>query len=208
VRSRPQLKSAYHHKDLRNALVEETLTILDEGGVEALTLRELARRLGVTHAAPYAHFADKRALLEAVAEIGFERLAARCKAATEDRSDLRAAFVALGQAYVAFALEHPGLYRLMFVAPELAGECGSATKEAGDRAFDVLVEMLRALRASAGDDDETLRTIAFTVWAGIHGLSMLVIDARVVHAPAASIEQLAALASTVMLDGISRFRAT
>ena len=68
------VKQAYHHKDLRNALIDEALAILAQSGPNAITLRELARRLGVTHTAPYAHFADKKTLLEAVADEGFERL--------------------------------------------------------------------------------------------------------------------------------------
>src|SRR5579859_6947084 len=100
------VKQAYHHKDLRNALVDEAIAVLAEDGSGSLTLRELARRLGVTHTAPYAHFTDKKALLEVVADAGFERLAERIRSARNGAFDPAAAMEAMGSAYIDFAREN------------------------------------------------------------------------------------------------------
>ena len=114
------VKQAYHHKDLRNALVDEAIAMLADGGTSNVTLRELARRLGVTHTAPYAHFADKKALLEVVADAGFQRLHEVLLAARMRANDPVSAFEAMGFAYVQFARDNPNWYRLMFADPELS----------------------------------------------------------------------------------------
>ena len=103
----------YHHGDLRRALVEAALQLLAEGGTEALGLRELARRVGVSASAPYRHFRDKQALIQAVAAAGFEMFleaveGAKAGVAPEEQLG------AMAEAYVHFALRYPRLYRLMF----------------------------------------------------------------------------------------------
>src|ERR1700722_8647089 len=106
--------------DLRRALLHASLALLEEGGVAALSMREVARRANVTHGAPYHHFADRGAILAALAEEGFALLAAAMKEEM-DREPVGsiARFEAAGRGYVSFAVEHPGHMRLMF-RPELA----------------------------------------------------------------------------------------
>jgi AcrR family transcriptional regulator len=169
------VKQAYHHKDLRNALVDEALAILAESGPGAITLRELARRLGVTHTAPYAHFPDKRTLLEAVAAEGFERLAQLLTQAGASERDPSRRFVTQGIAYVQFARDNPNLYRLMFVDPELGHDPEAAWCEEADRAFDVLLSVLSELGVPNNGD---VTTVAAGIWALLHGVAMLEIDGR------------------------------
>src|SRR5512144_1083100 len=104
----------YHHGELRNALLTTALRIVAEEGVAALTLRDLARRLGVSHGAPAHHFPDRASLLAALAGEGFLQLSETLASATVDPARGRAARLrAAGRAYVAFALDHPGSFRVM-----------------------------------------------------------------------------------------------
>jgi AcrR family transcriptional regulator len=107
-------KSGYHHGDLANALVTAALQRIDQDGAEAVSLRGLAESLGVSRAAPYRHFADRDALLAAVAARGFEALVADYEAALAGPGDGRERLHASGRVFFAFAAQRPGLYRLMF----------------------------------------------------------------------------------------------
>ena len=169
-------KPAYHHGDLRAALVEAGLAILAEGGDAAgLSLREAARRAGVSAMAPYRHFTDKDALLAAIAAIGFERLAEAQRAA-DDAPSPAAAMKAQGVAYIAFALEHPALFRLMFGAarPSMGDDALAA---AAKSSFDLLVSRVASLEPSKeGAVGEMDRVLAH--WSLVHGLAMLAVDGQ------------------------------
>src|SRR6201982_1230206 len=104
----------YHHGDLRRAVVVAALEILSETQSLEISLRELARRAGVSHNAPYKHFADKRELLAAVSAAGFEALAKRMGDAIAGLSNARAQLFAMGRAYIRHGVENPALYSLMF----------------------------------------------------------------------------------------------
>ena len=163
----------YHHGNLRRALLDEALATIRAEGVDGLTLREIGARLGVSRTALYRHFADKRALLSAVATEGFRMLRQQLVTAWEEGGCGRAAFDAMGVAYVGFAAANPSHYRVMFggfVDPE-ASEPELAAEAAG--AFQALVGALAALQRDAvvhGDD--TVRMARF-VWAVVHGVAML-----------------------------------
>jgi AcrR family transcriptional regulator len=170
-------RSRYHHGDLRRALLDEALATIRAEGVPGLTLREIGARLGVSRTALYRHFADKAALLEAVATEGFRALREQLVAAC-GQDDSLAGFEAMGVAYVRFAVANPAHYRVMFGgfvdskarSPELAAE--------GEGAFQALVESLIALqRAGLVRDDDPL-TMASFVWAVVHGVAMLGIDGQ------------------------------
>jgi AcrR family transcriptional regulator len=165
---------SYHHGDLRNALLEAALTLIAEGRVGELSLREVARRAGVTYAAPYHHFADKSALLAAVATQGFEKLVEKFDRVAARRLAPEAELVAMAQAYVAFALAHPSHYRVMFSPEVKDSPDAAALGVAGDRAFGVLLE--RVAQARPAEPAATHSTLAATVWASLHGLSLLAID--------------------------------
>jgi len=169
---------AYHHGDLRRALVQAALDILDEEQNWEFTLREVARRAGVSHAAPYKHFADKRDLLAAVAAVGFERLGGAMAAVAESESDPLARFGKMGEAYVAFAVAHPAHFRLMF-GPTLADSPNAALRTHAEAAYQGLRSAVQHC-ADAGRlpaQDVNLQTLA--AWSQVHGLAMLLIDGRV-----------------------------
>ncbi|HTX57952.1 MAG TPA: WHG domain-containing protein [Candidatus Acidoferrales bacterium] len=169
------MKQAYHHKDLRNALIDEALAILASGDAGQITLRELARRLGVTHSAPYAHFPDKRALLEAVEAAGFTRLTELLREAGRPEHDPARRFVAQALAYVQFARDNANLYRLMFADRELAHDPQCDWSPEGDQAFQIVLDDLSALGLPEGTD---IRDAACGAWATLHGIAMLEIDGR------------------------------
>ena len=104
----------YHHGDLRRAIVAAAVDLVRETQSVEFSIRELARRAGVSHNAPYKHFADKRELLAAVSAAGFEMLEARMTAASSARSTPRAKISAMARDYVRLGIENPALYRLMF----------------------------------------------------------------------------------------------
>lgn len=193
------MKQAYHHKDLRNALVDEAIALLAQAGSGNVTLRELSRRLGVTHTAAYAHFADKRALLEAVAEAGFARLAdtlATTRAMNPNPAD---ALGRMGLAYIRFARESANWYRLMFADSELVSDPECEMSAEGERAFAELVAVVAALGPPPGVD---IRDLAVAVWAQVHGIAMLEIDARIDIKTMKSAEDVLHLATRLFVRGI------
>lgn len=168
----------YHHGNLRRALLDEALATIRAEGVDAVTLREIGARLGVSRTALYRHFADKRALLAAVSTEGFRTLRQQLVTAWETGGRGPAAFQSMGLAYVRFAVANSSHYRVMFGGfvdpqacdPELAAEA--------EGAFQALMDALAALqRANMVRRDDTL-TMARFVWAVVHGVAMLAIDGQ------------------------------
>ena len=154
------------------------MAILAEGGdPAALSLREAARRAGVSAMAPYRHFPDKEALLGAVAGVGFERLAARLKSADTGAAG-REALVAQGQAYVGFALAEPALFRLMFGSA--FAKDGAPKSAEGETAFSVLAERVDTVAPPA-----ERAIVALHCWAIVHGLASLALDGHIYREPAA-----------------------
>jgi AcrR family transcriptional regulator len=181
VRRLIQLKQGYHHGDLRNALISEGLKLLEEAGHSDFTLRDLARRVGVSAAAPYAHFTDKSALLAAIATTGFVRLRAALETAVRSDSDPADQFLHMGSAYVRFGMDHPALYKLMFASEELPARQDEypELQAAGEAAFGLLTGMLERMQRRgflrAGDPEAD----GLSVWAHVHGLTSLIITGRV-----------------------------
>lgn len=165
----------YHHGDLRRALIDTALRILEEEQNWEFTLRELARRAGVSHAAPYKHFADKRELLAEVAAVGFERLQRDMEAAASAHPDDPAArLTAIGEAYVEFALRSPAHFRLMFGPSHQDAANKTSLPQAAAGTFEALRDAVRAAGGGAGDDNRSL-----AAWALVHGLATLLIDRRI-----------------------------
>lgn len=166
----------YHHGDLRRVIVDTTMRMLAEDGGWQFTLREVARRAGVSHAAPYKHFPDKAALLAEIALVGFDWLREALQAAQSPSGcDLAAEFVAISEAYLAFGRANPALYRLMF-----GGEVASATDLHRDPralgAFEVVIGLLERGQASGLFRTRPVRGQAAACWAQLHGLTMLMLD--------------------------------
>jgi AcrR family transcriptional regulator len=154
----------YHHGDLRAALTRAAASLLDERGVRGVTLREVARRAGVSHGAPYRHFTGREALLEALAWEGFARLASALDAAAP-RGGREVA-----RTYIRFALAQPDRFRLMYA---LAAESG---REAAWR--DALQDTMRAFAGAFSGlaDARDTRRAAAAAWSLVHGLAQLMLD--------------------------------
>jgi AcrR family transcriptional regulator len=159
----------YHHGDLRRALIDEAVTAIDEGGSGALTLRDLARRVGVSHAAPAHHFGDKRGLLTAVAAEGYRLFAAALRDEYERTHSLRE----LGVAYVRFAVEHRPYFEVMF-RPELYREDDAELAAARDEATALLGTSVG--RLSGGDPNFDALRSGVASWALVHGLATLYLN--------------------------------
>ena len=173
----------YHHGNLRRVLIDAALALVTEKQDWAFSLREVARRAGVSHNAPYNHFPQKQDMLAAVAAAGFERLRDRMRAATAHIEPATDALLACGRAYIAFALENPALYRLMF-GPALVSAMGprpTSARTAGAEAKAVLADIiLRGGRAGtfavSASDQQGQRMAVFFSWSAIHGVTMLLLD--------------------------------
>ena len=200
-RSSRKPRDRYHHGDLRRALLDEALRTIQDDGVEALTLRTIGVRLGVSRTALYRHFTDKRALLSAVATEGFRLL-------TERLLDARSAggvrgFNAMGVAYIRFAMANPSHYRVMF-----GGFVGDQPRDEdlmreSTAAFQALVDAIVALqRNGAVRKDDPLQLARF-IWAAVHGVSMLIIDGQLSHQQT-SIDELIEFAVERINTGIAR----
>lgn len=159
-------KNSYHHGDLQAALLRTAGKMLEKEGVEALKLREVARRAGVSHNAPYRHFRQREALLAALAAEGFEWLGV-----AQARADgLRG----MGEAYVDFALAHPQRFRLMF-GGQVAIARHARLREVASRTFDGLSGALAARLPEA----QGARVASVAAWALVHGLAVLLMGDRI-----------------------------
>ncbi len=169
---------SYHHGNLRRALLDEALATIRTEGVEGVTLRDIGARLGVSRTALYRHFADKRALLAAVATEGFRMLRQQLVGAWDEGGRGDAAFHAMGVAYVRFAVENPAHYRVIFggfVDPR-AKEPELATEAQG--AFQALVDAVTSLqRDGVFLDDDPVHMATYS-WTLVHGIAMLAIDGQ------------------------------
>jgi AcrR family transcriptional regulator len=173
----------YHHGDLRRSLIEAALALVTEKQDWTFSLREIARRAGVTHNAPYNHFADGDDLLIAVAAAGFERLRDHLRTAVSGIAAPDEALLACGRAYIELALKNPALYRLM-CGPALAKSTGGRPAEArraADDARAVLDEIIHrgaqsGVFAVSPDDPLEQSKVVFFAWSVVHGLSMALLD--------------------------------
>ena len=172
------MKNAYHHGDLRAALTTAGLKLLAERTADDLSLRELARVVGVSPTAVYRHFPDKAALMAALARAGLEQLAAAQHAAFDAAGGGGGGFAATGRAYVRFALENPALFRLVFSTPRPADVLA-----AGAPPQDEALAFLLANAAGSGGPwgGRSAETTALQAWSLAHGLAMLMLDGQVPH---------------------------
>ncbi len=159
----------YHHGDLRRALLAAGMDLLAEAGPDGVGLRELARMVGVSAAAPYRHFDSKTALLEALAVTGFRNFALAVETAAQAVAPPEQ-LKAMGRAYVRFALDNQNLFRLMF-SPELKRDERPILRMAANAAFTTL----RAATATGADG----RIAALGAWAQVHGLAVLMLDGQI-----------------------------
>lgn len=176
----------YHHGDLRRALIDAAMQLAEERGINGFTLREVARHAGVSHAAPYHHFVDKSALVEALVIESYKRFAEALKNAfvtTPGNSVDK--LIMVGIAYVHFAIEQSTSFRFMF-RPELRQHSDSLgvtptrpsdeVESAGIDAFNVLIEAIKVCQTDGFVAPGDPNPIALTAWSAMHGLATLIID--------------------------------
>jgi AcrR family transcriptional regulator len=162
----------YHHGNLRTVLLEQAERTVRERGVQALSLRELARDVGVSHAAPRRHFADRQALLDAVAQSGFDRLGTELRAAADGAGeDFTARLQATALAYVRFATEDAALLELMFAGKH--GNPSGPLGTAADRAFAVLLELIRQGQGEGALEPGEPERVGLVLFATIQGVAGL-----------------------------------
>jgi AcrR family transcriptional regulator len=172
-----QKPKPYHHGDLRNALIQAGLELLAEGGAQELDLRKVARRAGVSHAAPYRHFANKQALIAAINEEGFHMLAERIRSTLNEVSDEPSEqLLGVALAYVRFAKENPWLMREMFSGITIERETFESLQTASKSVYRLYAEVIRSgqERGKIVDGDPT--ALAGVLWSVLHGLAMLIIE--------------------------------
>ena len=171
---------SYHHGDLRAALLAEAASMIAEGGAASVTMRAIGRRLGVSRAAAYRHFADRTALLIAVAAAGFDRLKSRLQTidAGTPRSSVEQ-FRRLGEEYVRFAMENPAHYRLMYGKEALTREDVPELQQAAIGLFEQLVSVIQAQQRSGGIKRQDPRAQAYVAWSAVHGLASLWIEGQI-----------------------------
>jgi AcrR family transcriptional regulator len=163
----------YHHHDLPAALLDAVDALVREGGAGAVTLRAVARHAGVSHAAPAHHFGDKAGLLSAYAVQGLAALRERlATAGAEAAAAGEPALLAMGLAYVRFAVEEPGRFALMFGPKELHGDRPDY-QQACNAAFDILTDAVRELRTDLQPDDPDVLRAAAGAWSLVHGFATL-----------------------------------
>ena len=206
---RQKRRAGYHHGDLRRALLDASLPLLRRGGPDALTLRAVARAAGVSQTAPYRHFADRAALVAAVADDGFRRLRERLidAARAPDRTigkaqhTARGGLQAIALACVRFGLEHPEEYRVMF-GPEIAAsppEDGSARQQVFALLHGGIVGLQQQNLVRDGDS----RAMTLTAWALVHGLVMLALDGQLSGSRSPTADQLTLTATELLMFGMA-----
>ncbi|MBL9024022.1 MAG: TetR/AcrR family transcriptional regulator [Myxococcales bacterium] len=198
-------KQAYHHGDLRRVLLDAATKRFAERGDFGFTLRELARDVGVSHNAPYRHFAGKDELLEALRDDGFTRLAERERRALDAAgADPRARVRALGEAYVRFALQDGPSFRLALALPP---KKGSSRTDAAIASFSVLERTIaEAQRAGAVRTDLSAKELAVAAWSLVHGVATLLASGQL-PTRSGHVARYTELLSQVFFDGAAAPRA-
>ena len=188
----------YHHGNLRSALLARAIDVMDERGVQDLSLREIARDVGVSHAAPRRHFADRQALLDALALEGFERLGSELRGAVAQAGDaFPPRLDALARCYVAFATEHAALLELMFATKRRHDY--DALHEAANRSLSILLEVIADAQAAGELVPGDRERVAIPIFAALQGLTAMVNGGML---DAAQLDDAVTAAIGQLLDGL------
>ncbi|MBD2411740.1 TetR family transcriptional regulator [Nostoc calcicola FACHB-389] len=198
-------KEKYHHGNLRNKLIAIATELLSEEGAHGLSLRKISQRAGVSHNAPYMHFADKEAVLAAIAEEGFRLLSTQVETAiNEVNKDTKQQLIAASSAYVNFALEHSNHLQVMFCYynPEKYPSLIEVSQASLDQLFKIV---------QAGQQDGTLiagnpHEITKTIWALVHGVAAISIayESKILLPEKNSAQEVVSTFVTLLLNGLAR----
>jgi AcrR family transcriptional regulator len=172
----------YHHGDLKNALIKAGVEILAEEGLGGLSLRKVAKQAGVSHAAPYSHFADKQALIAAISTEGFKQLFSQIKSVAEKyRGDPETLLIETAWAYVQFALNAPDRFKLMFSSVLEKEKEYPDFVEISQRNFQQLVDIVEICQGAGVLKAGDLDFIALSVWGTVHGFVSLLLEGQISH---------------------------
>jgi len=193
-------KKSYHHKNLKPELLSLTSRMIAKEGLGSVTLRELARRLGVSRTAPYRHFEDKNALLATVAEQELQGLNLALLSAFEVAGGPLAQLEQMAVTYLRFAVKHAELYRLVFRDELQQGARYPGLAEAADETFAILAQNIQQAQEAGAVTAGDPTWLAYTAWATLHGLVELLVEGKLVGA--ADREAFFAFAAQTMISGL------
>jgi len=193
---------SYHHGNLKQALLAASLDLIQKAGPGAFTLREVARRAGVSHNAPYRHFRDKEELLAALAAEGFDRLTAAMTKAAQSAAGALERFRMGGRGYVKFALRNPQHFTVMFEVP-LQMDLYPQTHAAGERAFGTLVRYVEACQAEGVLPPGDPNPFALLAWSMVHGVAKLAISGRLPLSEPSDVLDFADAATAALWRGLA-----
>ena len=176
-------KAQYHHGDLKNALIEAGIEILSKEGLGALSLRSVARKAGVSHAAPYAHFTDKQALIAAISTEGYKKLYERVeRAAARNSEDPQRLFVETCWAYVSFAFDEPDHFKITLSGVVEKERDYPAFVEIAQKNNGLLLEIVATCQAAGILGPGPADLMAVSVLGLIHGFATLILEGQLSHA--------------------------
>ena len=192
----------YHHGNLKQTLLQASLELLRQSGSGEFTLREVARRAGVSHNAPYRHFRSKEELLAALAAEGFDRLTAAMEKAAASASGALERWRASGRGYVEFALRYPQHFAVMFEIP-WQYDLYPQTQAAGGRAFGSLVHFVEACQTEGVLPPGDARQFALIAWSLVHGVAKLALSGRLPWRRPADVLRFTDAATAALAHGLS-----
>ena len=172
----------YHHGDLKNALIKAGIEILSKEGMGAFSLRKVAQRAGVSHAAPYAHFADKQALIAAISIEGYRRLYEKLETATRsNQGDPLRQLVETAWAYASFALDDPDHFKITFSGMVEKEKDYPAYVDISQKSFALVMQVVGACQQTRILAPGPTDVLAVSVWSTVHGLVLLLIEGQISH---------------------------
>ena len=196
-------KESYHHGDLRQKIIYEALMWIERENIVSLSLRKIARQIGVSHNAPYRHFPDKESLLVEIAKVGFIELRQTLQQAfTDSPNDWQKKLETIGVAYVKYAVNHQAYYRVMFGDGCTNYEKYPQLAQASAEAFDVLLNVIKAGQEAKIFNSEDSMQLARVCWSLVHGVSTLAIDNQLMTSNSEDILELAQIATKTMSKGV------
>jgi len=195
----------YHHGDLREEILCSACDLLEENNIASLSLRAVAKKVGVSHTAPYRHFKDKESLLAGIAGLGFKQLTTQmAEAVASHPNDPAAQLQEAGQRYVQLALENPQCTQLMFGGVLPCDDTYPELRASGDTAFDGLKTIIEEGQSTGVFRQGDIELLALSTWSCIHGLSMLLIGGNLpeILSIAVNTRSITSAVTTAMLDGL------
>jgi AcrR family transcriptional regulator len=199
-------KETYHHGDLEQKILEEALSWIERENIASLSLRGIARNLGVSHNAPYRHFPDKESLLIAIAVKGFEGLHQTLQQASYNHlNDPHQRLQAIGVAYIEYAVQHQAYYRVMFGDRQKSETKSCPTlQKVANKTFAVLEDTIKRGQTREVFIEGETEQLARVCWSLVHGVSMLAIDRQLMISDSQSVLELARIATKTVSQGLSR----